>query len=198
MDDFRQGREISQKADGDGRDVEPKKIGWFASLATWKQVGIVAGGVLALFVIAIGSGEEEQNSSGPSLERVQPDGSIGCPRQLFVGFPTEVTLALKNPGPVYYPSTFVFLDEGFDSFTLNEIYSGNESSKEADIPGFDPTYRFDQDVKPKGSRRVTLTLTPIEAGNRTLKVWAWAAPLDDRSVPSDPAIFECSDIPINP
>jgi hypothetical protein len=165
MDDFRKGQEKTRATGEAGPDGEPKKKGWFASLSTGKQIAVIVGPIIALVIlIAIGEGEEEETSSGPSLERVQPTGTIACPRQLFVGVPTDVSLTVKNPGPVSYPSAFVYLDEGFDSFTVNRVSSGNEDGEDADIPGFDPTYRFDQGVESKGSREIDLTLTPIDLG----------------------------------
>ena len=201
MDDFRKGAE---KGKGESKDRPPAE---FAKVHTWHPkhwllaifVGIPAAFIVLIVGFAI-TASEDQNSdtSTPEPELVQADGFISCPTQLFVGLPVDLNVTMENSGAVPYPRTFLALEDGFDDFTVNSIRSDGLNLTPADFPGFDRTYQSGK-VAANGTRRFTITATPITAGNITLSVWGWADEGDTEGlVPDDPAIYECPDVPVNP
>lgn len=71
LDDFRKGQEKARAADSGNSTKEPRKKGWFRSLSTGKQIGVVAGGLIALMIlISIGSADEE-NGGPPSQAQTE-------------------------------------------------------------------------------------------------------------------------------
>jgi hypothetical protein len=172
-----------------------------------KWTGIGCGGLtgLVLLLIVIGAlaggedGGDQQDGKPQAGEVATPTGGFSCPGQLFVGLPVDFEIRIKNPGTVSYPATFVSLDDGFDRFVINDVSQGPRRLQPADVPGFGDAYvTAGAGVPKKEARVVTVTMTPIEAGNVDLRFWIWTAERDDREVPDDVIAGDCQSIPVNP
>ena len=130
------------------------------------------------------------------------EGTGSCPQQTFVGVPIIITMKVTNTGDKTWPVTYLTIDDGADHFVFNSAHMGPLTAEKVDTPAFD-TWQLGSDdtgPKPGEQRKITMTLTPKDAGNRDLSYGVWGGPVEGGPivVPDDLHLVSCSAIPVNP
>lgn len=150
--------------------------------------------VLAALGFAVACGMEE---GGPMAD-AEIEGR--CPAGLVVGVPAVLTSEVTNESDEDWPVLNLSFSSGLDAFTVEGAQlAGGGSAVRADTPSFD-TFAFRQGVSAGETRRISVGVIPIDAGNIDLRFTAWGSEThdEDRLLPSDATFVECSDLPIRP
>ena len=154
----------------------------------------------ALAILAVGCGSEGGGTDKPDPPTMSPPNASGsCPGQMFVGIPVELNFRVTNPGKVAYPATyFAFLD---GSGPLIRNFASSDGAPAIDRGFEQGGWEFRGILKPGESRRISMTLTPKDAGNfdsLDLGIWGAREDFDGMTPYGRVAAFSCSDVTINP